>query len=457
MPVPAQVIIHGSAFALPLADGSVHTIITSPPYFSLRKYSGLPALVLGGDPKCEHRWNEYDGNLNHENRNNLRGTQEEVVGQTGTAHIFKYDKFKQGFCSCGAWRGDFGLEPTVELYIEHSMLVLRECWRVLRSDGVMFWNISDSYSAASTHKAKVPRGGYNQRGRSIKDEMDFDDGELKPKDLCLVPQRFAIAAQAQGWFVRSEIIWKKNNPMPESVTDRPTSSHETIWMLTKSPKYWWDAEAVREKAKTPGSAHVVKNNGKGTEIHDTINPTYFDRTFVTTGNRNLRNVWSFPTSPYPEAHFATFPEELPRRCILAACPEKTCGKCGKGWVRILDKTGRQITGAMKIAGCDKDGKYSGTDLADYASGGAQSPSDSKRSILESMATVIKTIGWKPSCECGSEETGKGICLDPFAGTFCTVEMAMRANRVGIGIELSKDYLKLGKKRLAAVQAQGVLI
>lgn len=195
------------------------------------------------------------GTLLHENRNNQRGTQEEVVGQTGTSHIFKYSNIKHGFCKCGAWLGDFGLEPTLELYIEHSMQVLDECWRVLRRDGTCWWNLGDSYAGSGQGWSHTEKQKSNFGSQWVK-EYGFDKppgyisseiNGLKPKDLCLVPYRFALAAQQRGWWIRSAITICKKNPMPESVRDRPTDATEMIFLMTKSANYWWDAEAVRQK------------------------------------------------------------------------------------------------------------------------------------------------------------------------------------------------------------------
>jgi len=495
-------ILNASAFALPMEDESCHLICTSPPYWSLRKYSGLPPLVLGGEAKCEHEWGK-------EKIQSVAGGK--AHGETGswtnlgdTVPRIEKEISQGNFCqSCSAWRGDFGLEPTVELYIEHSMLVLRECWRVLRSDGVMFWNLGDSYARSQPGGGSVFDNGRTD-GRKSYDADKVRGREkiitlspgLKPKDLCLIPERFALAAQQPyrqcltckgewhtmfwgifhlpgkptyyvcpqcekirihkitqiGWYIRSRIVWAKPNPMPESVTDRPTSSHETIWMLTKSGKYWYDNEAVRQKLADTfleRCNHAVETGEKFIpEIHKNQNGVQSPMEILTRaaanvlarGSRNLRNVWEFPTSAFEGAHFATFPKELPRRCILAACPEKTCGKCGKGWVRILEKTpSENPTG------------YNGSKFNDGAT------AEVHPNIGQGLRFETKTLGWKPSCGCGSEETGKGICLDVFAGTFCTVEVAIRANRIGIGVELSKDYLKLGKKRLAPVEGQEMLI
>lgn len=212
---------------------------------------------------------------------------------------------------CRAWRGAYGLEPTVEMYVAHTVEILREIRRVLRKDGVVFLNLGDSYASGG----KSP----------------------KPKDLCLIPERVALAAQADGWWVRSRITWAKPNPMPESVTDRPTDADERIWMFTKSARYFWDAEAVKERAtestmtrvalaesrkdKADNQSNVVqvKRCESAAVARDIYaNPTDHLVCTPRNGMRNLRNVWTFPTQPYSGAHFATFPEELPRRCIKAA-------------------------------------------------------------------------------------------------------------------------------------------
>ena len=157
---------------------------------------------------------------------------------------------------------------------------------------------------------------------------------LKPKDLCMIPARLALALQADGWYLRSQIVWSKPNPMPESVTDRPTKSHEFVYLLTRSPRYFFDQEAVREGASRgydkPGGGsqrHYVGNGHAGLDEF-TSNPA----------GRNLRSVWEIPTQPYPEAHFATYPEELVRRCILAGTSERgCCPECGGPWVREMER------------------------------------------------------------------------------------------------------------------------
>ena len=181
---------------------------------------------------------------------------------------------------------------------------------------------------------------------------------LKPKDMCLIPFRVAIAAQEDGWWVRSVIIWSKPNPMPESVTDRPTESHEYILLLTKSARYYWDADAVRESIaeSTVGRGKVDFGGAKGRAYQPTADdPNYragseqWGRTYeYIGGGRNIRSVWEFPTQPYPEAHFAVFPEKLPETCIKAASREDDiildpfAGAGTTLWV--AKKLGRQAVG-----------------------------------------------------------------------------------------------------------------
>lgn len=206
----------------------------------------------------------------------------------------------------------FGLEPTIEGYVEHSIQVLREIKRVLRPDGVCFWNIGDSYAGSGGQGNQF---GQIEKGIGIVRPAK-PEGSLKPKDLCLIPFRVALAAQADGWWVRSDIIWNKPNPMPESVQDRPTDAYEHIFMFTKSAKYYWDIEAVKEDG-VGRETYLGSDNysiGSGRNDSGSYNP-------ASCNTRNLRNVWTFPTQPYKEAHFATFPEQLPERCIKAATKE----------------------------------------------------------------------------------------------------------------------------------------
>ncbi len=202
--------------------------------------------------------------------------------------------------------GQIGLEATPELYAARMVEVFREVRRVLRADGTCWVNLGDSYAGSSAigeaRPTIVPNG-------------------LKPKDLCGIPWRVAFALQADGWYLRADIIWAKPNPMPESVTDRPTKAHEYVFLLSKSSRYFFDQDAVRESASwarwgdqtTP--KHANSDNGAWMKPKSKAELEAKAET-----GRNVRSVWEIATQPYPEAHFATYPEDLVRRCILAGSP-----------------------------------------------------------------------------------------------------------------------------------------
>ena len=238
--------------------------------------------------------------------------------------------------------GQLGLEPTPELYVENMVEVFREIKRVLKDDGTCWLNLGDSYagggkgnygSGISTHNGTVskhPKGS------------DFKTPNLKTKDLVGIPWRVAFALQADGWYLRQDIIWHKPNPMPESVKDRCTKSHEYIFLLTKSAKYFYDADALREPADT--KPHKMGGTQTSSDRNDG------DRQDVVIGDgfRNKRSVWKITTKPYKEAHFAVFPEELPTLCIKAGSSEGDVvldpffGSGTTGWV--AQRLGRKWIG-----------------------------------------------------------------------------------------------------------------
>lgn len=338
-------ILKADARHIPLADDSVNCVVTSPPYWGLRKYAGEQELVWGGTKGCGHEWASFRQST--PNANGGASPKQDTV--RGSHHADYSDRSMiQTTCSmCGAWRGAFGLEPTIELYVEHSVEILREILRVLKPDGVCFWNIGDSYSGGgrADHGTRLNEKQGSNRGTSDP-KVRLQNWECKPKDLCLIPARVALTAQADGWWVRSDIIWAKPNPMPESVRDRPTDAYEHILMLAKSARYYWDAEAASEPVN--GTAHA-RGNGVNSKARDWKTPDGWDTSKGNGGhgsfhkegrekgsirprqnesfsaavcglveNRNLRNVWTFATQPYSGAHFATFPAELVIRCLQAA-------------------------------------------------------------------------------------------------------------------------------------------
>ncbi len=488
-----------------MASESVHCIVTSPPYWGLRDYgipplvwpaveyapmAGLPPIRILGDEACEHEWGE-DLIAKQSGGGWAVPKDKSVYEHDIGKKDFQLGERKQGqFCRlCSAWRGCLGLEPTIDMYIGHMVLICRELCRVLRPDGVFFLNMGDSYMGSggpgSQYDSKSTKGfkgefqKYKNPNRGV--------GNLKPKDLCGVPWRLALALQADDWWLRSDIIWAKPNPMPESCTDRPTKSHEYIFLLTKSGNYFWDQEAVRENQT--GTAH-----SKGTKLHPPIEDAgighkdwhkYTPDVHIP-GGRNLRSVWTFATESFPGAHFATFPQELVRRCVAAATSEKgCCPKWGAQWKRVVEKTGHinkreaayqpnntptktdstgwapttkatniwlptcacapKITSAMKRAGCNAEGGYTGQDRKDYVGAKAQSPAETKRRILKSMAQE-RDFNWQGTCGHGLEPIPCTI-LDIFGGAMTTSLVSAKMGRDSISIELKPDYVKMGVERI----------
>jgi DNA modification methylase len=440
-----------------ISDNSIQCVVTSPPYWGLRKYSGNQDLIWGGNNHHEHEWGEqqlihrYDKKLSNDYGGWDRPSRNEAA-RTADNH---------SYClKCNAWRGAFGLEPTPELYIQHSIEILREIKRVLRKDGTVFWNIGDSYSGGNGNSNRYNRGPNSimpQNTNKLFNEVSITSNKnhpvIKPKDLCLIPFRVAIAVQEDGWWVRSVIIWSKNNPMPESVKDRPTESHEYILLLTKSAKYYWDQEAVRETYTEPlnrwggndvrNSSHKYIDtfeNGEDNGGIGAIGKTSMLRSGALTrpdpAGRNLRSVWTFPTQGYPEAHFATFPEELPERCIKAGTPEYgCCDKCGTPYERIIE------SGFTKHDG-QTNSKSDPRDKLNGATGRLALLRQAARENGGEYINETKTLGWQQSCKCKDSKPVPSTVLDPFAGSGTTLWVAKKLNRKANGYELSSKYCQL---------------
>lgn len=233
--------------------------------------------------------------------------------------------------------GQLGLEPTPAEYVANLVEVFREVRRVLRDDGTLWLNLGDSYASVHTGGQKSPKStvGSNMPGvQEIRQpKANPQEYGLKDKDLVGIPWRVAFALQADGWYLRSDIVWHKPNAMPESVTDRPTKAHEYIFLLSKSSKYYYDADSIREplseqRAKQAGKLVDPGNDAKKRKKqieHDKKRGSggHFDghKWRMNPLGRNKRSVWTVATKPFPEAHFATFPPELPEICIKAGCPE----------------------------------------------------------------------------------------------------------------------------------------
>lgn len=413
-------LLKSSAHNIPIPDKSVHCVVTSPPYWGLRVYDGDQAV----------EWPEV-------RYHPLRYCPEIVIP---------------------GWRGGLGNEPTPDAYIGHMILCLREWGRVLRGDGTLWVNLGDSYAGSG-------KGG------------------CPSKNLVGIPHLFAFAAQAEGWYLRNDIIWAKPNPLPESVTDRLTRSHEYIFLLAKSRKYFFDHIAIKEplKESSVGRAErkerLIGEKGVGTlgkQIENGVDGSHGYAGLALGRNgqtgydvelgANKRDVWmveeeSDPfvcfcaergvdlealrdeyegaatgkgdtwrvaTKPYAGAHFAAFPEELVRPMILAGTSAKgVCPACGAPWTRVVERGGAvyQDSGNRKRA--DAPG-------AEFSASSA---------LRTGTITGKKTTGWRPTCTCNAGEPIPATVMDPFNGSGTSGRVATKLGRSYIGVDTCEEYLE----------------
>lgn len=219
--------------------------------------------------------------------------------------------------------GQLGQEPTPDAYVESMVQVFHEAKRVLRNDGTLWLNLGDSFFPHNGTRGNKSAAGDSLRGRNNNyqpaPKLQTGGLPLKGKDLVGIPWRVAFALQSDGWYLRSDIVWSKPNPMPESVTDRPTRSHEYIFLFAKSERYFYDYEAIKEEGVT-GSWSAMPAIGGRKQAVGNDNATYSGNTPSNDGKRNKRSVWTVNTSRYKGAHFATFPPDLIEPCVLAGAP-----------------------------------------------------------------------------------------------------------------------------------------
>jgi len=389
-----------------IPDNSIDCIVTSPPYWGLRKYPDSANVVWGGDPNCQHEWEVEETkrpNLSGGKDNDFAKEKLAIKGTENYKEQVDYHKriTTSSFCKkCGAWFGQLGLEPILELYVEHLLQVTAELKRVLKPSGVMFWNHGDSY---------------------IGSLQGFGDYKKLPAK-CMAMQNYRLALKMideQGWILRNIIIWYKPNHLPESVKDRFAKAYEPIFMFVKSKKYFFNLDAVREPIKTslnsfnyrvreakkgyfeklgvkaseeemkkydkegkliikpekgkpiskyPGWEEIKNDKNSELEVGGIGRFWSWQREVGKTEStyplgKNPGDVWTIATQPFPEAHFAVFPEELVRRCIKAGCPEN------------------------------------------------------------------------------------GVVLDPFVGSGTTLKVAIEERRNAIGIEIVEDYVEMAKRRI----------
>lgn len=392
-----QTIHPGDALAIlrTLPANSVHCIVTSPPYYGLRDY-GVP--------------------------------------------------------------GQIGMEETIAAYVAKMVEVFEECRRVLRDDGTLWLNLGDSYagSGGAGEWSRRKTGKQEYAGPRNNNVNRTAACGLKPKNLIGIPWRIAFALQEAGWWLRADIIWAKKAPMPESVTDRPTRSHEHIFLFAKSSRYFYDADAVREDAAPQSIARIQQPNfdnqtgGPKDYGHNGVNGSRSMRkaleNFAANPGRNQRDVWELGPEPYPDAHFAVFPTEIPRRAILAGTSEKgCCPACGSPWKRT---TARQFSPQSDVRDAAKLAKSSRKGL-DGSNGWGETP----RGTVSSTTT-----GWQPTCACGMPDGWQTDDLETIAtptGQRAGDDPSLQTGRAGMnrprGADEGQRLMTRGEQRRYAQQ------
>jgi DNA modification methylase len=427
-----HLLLQADARRIPIASKSVHCVCTSPPYFGLRNY---------GDDR------------------------------------------------------QIGLEPTPDEFVSAIVAVSRDIWRVLRDDGSYWLNLGDSFANdtkwGGSGSGPTTKNYTSGLGGCIGQKAKRNTG-LKPKDLCMIPERVALALQADGWYLRAKPPWIKPSPMPESTCDRPNVAHESIFLLTKSPRYFFDMEAVRVPSSSAtlareqysrivqsGNKSHVPDQGDHTGLHKTYSVTHDHETPSNVGGRHLRTNDFFTASldtlidhhdsyaahlrkirdngglllsedgdpmafwvaakSFSGAHFATWPERLVRTMILASTSEKgCCPECGACWIRILERS----KGDTEANGRPKQtaGMESRTStLSLSGNGSAEWEKRGGKSFL---------LGWQSSCGCDPADPIPCTVLDPFGGAQTTPMVAVSLGRRGIGMDLNREYLAMGSDRIA---------
>ena len=384
-----------------------------------------------------------------------------------------------------------GLEPTFDEHLSNLVDVFREVRRVLRDDGTLWLNYGDAY-ATGGGRILPSELGEQWRGKRQHPGRRTTPGGLKPKDLLMMPSRVAMALQAPhlrcrgclhvahesrwgrwpngrricpgceksrgtdvetpGWWLRSEIIWAKNNPMPESATDRPTNAHEKMFLLSKSARYFYDAEAVRVVNANPAPGAPATNYVSTTDGRRRVDPDrdsglgkWRERNDGVPRNEygaNLRNVWTIATHSFKEAHFATFPPKLVEPCIKAGTSQRgVCGECGAPWKRMVRR--------------EKVPVQNGRNTRIYEREPEDGEGRDVRSLRQEFSYATETTGWEPTCE-HNTATVPATVLDPFAGSGTVGQVALSLGRKFIGVEISAEYTDMAKRRVMGPLFAGIV-
>jgi len=464
-----------------IEDNSVQAIITSPPYYSLRKYS-ISDVIIGGDKDCKHEWGNKNKTLKHK------------AGETNPG---KESWFKNGgasndeghvFCiKCNAWQGQYGLEPDYKLYLEHTMLWLKEAWRVLMDDGCLFLNIADSYSGSNcgsndyTSKNRCKPETYKEiyKGQKV------GKCNIPSKSKLLIPERITIALVDEGWIIRNHLVWFKPNGLPESVTDRFNKKWESIIFAVKNPKYYFNLDAVREIIISKNRAGIRKeydskfNNIDGVKNQSSLSKTRQEkrRLGLPEGHpkgKNPGDVWLISTQP--AGRFKVLSDYVgidgkPYRASLD-CPIYEHRLCAEKKQR--KQYGEQLNSEPKNNLGNKKNPSQGQDCESASTqnlcvGQKENGCFSEPKVHSTENHKISGHDDKCTCQvindnhfamfpeklvermilCSTKPND--IVLDPFCGSGTTIRVADKFNRVGIGIDL--EYKEIQQRRCTNIQKE----
>ena len=429
-----------------LPDESVDTVITSPPYWGgLRDYGEETCTIWDGDPACKHEWVECSQKFSKPHH----GVSSNTLKVASVTKDAENKSFSSGeFCNrCGAWRGQLGHEPSLNLYIEHLLEIMQEVKRVLKKTGVIFWNQGDTYaSGGKSRMGRLGKSSYEYRKHAGRCRTN----EIPSKSLCLQNERFIIRCVDElGFILRDRVIWTKRlwisktdstigSSMPTSAKDRCSFSYEPVYVLTKSPRYYWDQDAIRTplKAATKERVKHAFNPSKG-DIQGAVKHTGAQH-FAERVNQgeltgaNRPNVWQINLEPTSYPHFAPFPSSLVSSCLLAGCPRYVCKKCGKARERVT-KEGEVIS-----TGGSNKGKWAHSQ-------------DKNVQGWKMVARAKYAIGWT-DCGCNAGYDS-GVVMDIFAGTGTVGVVAEQMGFNSIQIDLNKEYCEIAYQRLKPLVAQ----
>lgn len=468
-------ILQGSAIdqLRQIEANSVHMVLTSPPYWGLRSY-GTEPQIWGGDPDCCHSWG-----LAPEGKRRGRPHGKSSALVLGNRAVAEAQRLSRGptfperasgrrpadpvpsdVCGiCGAWRGEHGQEPTLALWLQNEVAIFAEVRRVLRPDGTLWVNMGDAYATSSNGRSAADQKDAGTDDRTFRDKPFSTVGELKAKNRLMLPARLALALQDDGWFLRDEIVWAKPNPMPSSVKDRTCPAHEFIHVFSKRPRYYFDHVAIMEPAV---SDHPSGNGFDRPEQLSRANPDgsprgSYDEWTSVGGMRMKRSVWTVPSEPFPDAHFATFPTALVEPCILAGTSHRgVCPCCGTPWVRETERTTKACSGSGRAqptpAGWDQGDGHHGSvhrngrrPIGGKGHVSAQVRED--HDVRSGPVPQIVTTGWVQACRCPPAEPVPAVVLDIFGGSGTTGLVADYLGRSAVLIELNPDYAAMATTRI----------